>query len=322
MVDGTESTNLPFGRSTPVRVQVSYDALAFPGPGPYELTSISLRMQSGEALAGKLVDLEVRMSTVDFGVESLQSRFAANRGADETVVFPRQIFTFPAVAGSSPGGFAGPIPLAVPFRFTPVLGRSLVVEFIVHGQPPGVFVLDLSGLCTSPQSRFGVPSCGPTVGTTPDIEIVTTQIVWGRDVVFRIVRAIPNQPVLLLFGVFEGGSIGGLPLPVALDPLGAPGCALNLLPVLSFPFLADTTGTATFPPLPVPSIPSFKGAPIFVQGLVVAPGLNPLGILMTEGLRSEVCGFEPVSRVFGAGLTADSGLREVGAGPVIRFGLR
>ncbi|MFM1873642.1 MAG: hypothetical protein RL398_3064, partial [Planctomycetota bacterium] len=133
--EGSSSTNVPFGRSTPTRVQCCYDAANF--GGPITVQSVAFRIDGGATAAAKTVDCELRMSTMPGGLLALNADFAANRGLDETVVLPRQVLALPAhTTAAVPSPFGAAIQLATPFAFDPAQG-SLLVEIVVHGQPPG-----------------------------------------------------------------------------------------------------------------------------------------------------------------------------------------
>ena len=60
---GTGSTNVPFGRSTPNRVQMAYDAMLFPSPVVIE--GLAFRLQEGELAASKMVELDLLKAAVE-----------------------------------------------------------------------------------------------------------------------------------------------------------------------------------------------------------------------------------------------------------------
>ncbi len=70
----------------------------------------------------------------------------------------------------------------------------------------------------------------------------------------------------------------GLPLPLALDALGAPGCQVLASGELLLPVVTDAAGTASLH-LNVPADPDLAGAQLFAQWLVRDPALNPLGLI-------------------------------------------
>ena len=134
-MEGTIATNVPFGRSTPTRVQYVYDNSLF--GGPVTITGVQFRVDGGAVVAGKTIDCEMSLSTLPSSLTGLSAAFAQNRGADEIVVLPRQLLSLPAQnVGAVPNPFLPAVPLTTPFVYDPQAG-GLVLEIVVHGQPPG-----------------------------------------------------------------------------------------------------------------------------------------------------------------------------------------
>lgn len=314
--EGTGTTNVPFGRSSPTRVQCAYDPMLFAGPST--ITALALRADGGAAVAGKLVDCEVRMSTMPSGVLALDADFARNRGADETVVLPRQLLTLPAQGTqTAPNPFLPPIQLAVPFAYDPALG-SLLVEVVVHGQPPGAYALDVTYVCDSPELAIGPLSCALPGGTPLRVESSTTQVIWGRPWVARVLDAPPGAMVTLALGTVESGPWAGFVLPQDLAGLGAPGCFLSIDLATSFYSVAAGDGSATFP-FVIPNDPAAIGSWIRFQGGAFHPAANALGVVTSQARKVQVCGWEPVGRVWASGLSTALGTREIGVAPVVRL---
>lgn len=70
--------------------------------------------------------------------------------------------------------------------------------------------------------------------------------------------------------------LGGLPL----DSIGMPGCNLYIASSLtSFPLSISATATTT-----IPVGPGFAGLTLYWQGAALAPGVNPFGIVTSNGL--------------------------------------
>ena len=78
------------------------------------------------------------------------------------------------------------------------------------------------------------------------------------------------------------GSIGGVQLPLSLFFLQMPGCWLHndLRRIDPSVVLAGATGTHT---LAVPNISGLLGGSFFLQAVVAAPGINPLGVITSNG---------------------------------------
>lgn len=314
--EGSSSTNVPFGRGSATRVQCCYDAMSF--SAPVTITALALRCDGGGTAAAKTVDCEIRMSTMPGPLLSLSADFAQNRGANETVVLPRQMYSLPAhAAAATPSTFLPPMQLVTPFLYDPAQG-ALLVEIVVFGQPPGTYSLDLTYVCDSPEVLIGPPGC-PQPGALPlRVESATAQVMWGRPWVVRVHEAVPGALVTLVLGSVESGPWNGFVLPQDLQILGAPGCHLSIDITASLFQVAAADGSATFP-FVVPNVPAAVGVWFRFQGGAINPLANSLGVVTTQAKKVEVCGWEPVGRVWAAGLTATVGTRELGVAPVVQF---
>jgi hypothetical protein len=314
--EGTSSTNVPFGRSTPVRVQYAYDAMLF--SGPVTITAVSFRIDGGQTAATKLVDCEMRMSTMPVPLVGLGVDFSSNRGADEVVVLPRQFLTLPAqTSAATPNAFLPPIPLAVPFAYHPANG-GLLLEIVVYGQPPGAYSLDVTWVCNSAEVLVGPASCLLSTGLPLRVESALTQVIWGRPWAARVLDAPPGAIVVLVLGSIESGPWAGMTLPQSLQSLGGPGCYLSIDIAGSWVSVAAGDGSAVFP-FVVPNTPAALGEWIRFQAGAFDPPANALGLVTSQARKVQVCGWEPVGRVWSAGITAQFGTRELGLGAITQI---
>ena len=314
--EGTGFTNIPFGRSTPVRVQYAYDAMLF--SGPHTITALQFRLDGDAAAAGKVVDCEIRMSTMPVTLVQMSPTFAVNRGSDETVVLPRQLLTLPgANASGTPSTFLPAIPLAVPFTHDPANG-GLVIEIVVHGQPPGAYSLDVTYVCDSPESAIGPMSCAQSSGLPLRVESATTQVIWGRPWIARVLDVPAGAPVVLIAGSQESGPWGGFVLPQDLGMFGAAGCYLSIDAASSWFGVAGPDGTLTFP-FVLANSPSTIGDWLRYQAAVFDPTANALGLVTSQARKVQVCGWEPVARVWASNVTSSIGTREIGVSAVVQI---
>jgi len=86
----------------------------------------------------------------------------------------------------------------------------------------------------------------------------------------------------LLGGVVLG--FGPIAAGVSLAPFGAPTCSVYMLnqgPTLVF-FTPTTAPVST--PLAIPANPTLAGMTIIAQSLLLCPGVNPLGVLTSNGV--------------------------------------
>ncbi|MGB3965942.1 MAG: hypothetical protein WBO45_04370 [Planctomycetota bacterium] len=314
--EGTGSTNVPFGRSTPTRVQYAYDAMLF--SGPVTITGVQFRLDGGSGAASKVVDCEVHLSTLPVPLVAFGVDFAANRGSNETVVLPRQLLTLPASpAGASPSAFLPTIPFAVPFTYDPQNG-GLVLEIVVHGQPPGAYSFDVTWVCNSADVPVGPLPCLGSSGQPLRVLSATTQVMWGRPWVARVEQAQPGAIVLLALGQIETGPWAGMILPQNLAVVGAPGCFLSIDVAGSWFSIAGGDGGANFP-FVIPNTPAALGEWIRFQGAAFDAPANPLGLVTSQAQKIQVCGWEPVARLWSNGITSAFGTREIGMSAVVRF---
>ncbi|MBX3462537.1 MAG: hypothetical protein KF830_05170 [Planctomycetes bacterium] len=315
-VEGTSSTNVPFGRSTPVRVQCAYDGMLF--AGPVTITQIAFRPDGGGAVAAKVVDCEIRMSTMPLSLVGMSPDFGQNRGGDETVVLPLQQIALAAQAATgTPGAFLPAIPLAVPFAYDPSLG-PLLVEIAVHGQPPGAYLLDVTYACDSPDLGLGANACTQSSGLPLHVASASSQVMWGRPWIARATGATPGAIVVLAVGTIDAGPYGGMVLPQDLGALGAPGCVLGIDVAATWFTLALGDGSALFP-FTLTNSPLVIGEWIRFQAATLDPTANALGLVTSQAKKVQICGWEPVARVWSSGLAASFGTKEIGLAPVLRL---
>ncbi|HEB54207.1 MAG TPA: hypothetical protein ENI87_13220 [bacterium] len=314
--EGTTSTNVPFGRSTPTRVQYVYDGVLF--QGPVTITGLRFRLDGGSTATTKVVDCEMSMSTMPTPLIAMNTDFASNRGADEAVVLSRQLLTLPAQGtAATPSPFLAEIPLTTAFVYDPSNG-PLVLEVVVHGQPPGVYPLDATYVCNSPMVPVGPSSCLQSTGLPLGVESATTQVIWGRPWVARAFDAIAGNLVVLALGTVETGTWGGLSLPQNLAVIGAPGCYVSIDAAAVFYDVAQPDGSVTFP-FSIPNNPQVLGEWLRFQAGTFDAQANALGLVTSQAQKVQVCGWEPVGRVWSNGVSATFGVREIGVAAVLQL---
>lgn len=319
VLEGTSATNVPFGRSTPVRCQMAYDGTLFPRAG--SLDRLAWRLDGGGTTLGKQVELVVRATTGPANVLTMQATFALNLGADARDVLTRRVLSLPPLTtAQTPSPFHAQIPFDAPFPYDPRLG-VLLFDVTVFSQPPGDFALDLTYVCDSPLQRYGPPGCGANGAAPLVVDAATTQVMWGHPLDLRVSAALPGSVAGVLVGSIEQGQWAGITLPFALAAIGAPGCHLSIDMLVGVYAPTDLSGSARFP-FSVPARPDLLGATIRFQGMNYAPSLNALGIVTSQPGKVSVCGWERVARVWAAGTTSTSGAREIGIAPPIEVTVR
>lgn len=317
--EGTSFTNVPFGRSTPMRCQLAYDGALFPRAG--SLDGLTLRVDGGQTVAAKQVELAVRASTGPTSVLALQMTFAQNVGGDDREVFARRLLDLPALTSAqTPNAFTVAIPFDAPFPYDPRAGGALF-DLSVFGQPPGSYPLDLTYVCDSPVQRYGPAGCGPQGGQPLQVTAATTQVMWGQAFDLQVSAARPGSVAGVFLGAIEQGQWAGITLPFDLAVAGAPGCHLSIDMLFSAFAPANGIGTATLP-LAIPPRPELVGATIRFQGFDIDAAANALGVTTSQPAKVVVCGWERVGRVWASGATATAGTREIGLAPPAALTLR
>jgi hypothetical protein len=119
---------------------------------------------------------------------------------------------------------------------------------------------------------LGVPALTALAGSTPRI---------GQQFQLRL-TAIPDGPANRVFGLLgtTATAWNGAPLPLALGPLGAPGCSLFVAPEVDVP-LVPALQAANWQ-MRIPAAVGLIGVHLFVQGAVLVPGFNAAGIVLTN----------------------------------------
>lgn len=313
--EASGSTNVPYGRSSGMTVQMVYHPSLF--GGPTAISEVAFRVDGGLPAAAKMADFEIAMCTSAQPLTRVSSSFAANRGQDFLTVRTRRIETLPAVAGGgSPNGFDVVFTLDQAFPYDPAQG-ALLVEVVVHSQQPGPYTLDTTYLCQSPMQPTGPVGCGAAGGPALRAVSTTNGVLWGRTVTLQVLDAAPAAFCVLAVGSTDQGTWNGWPLPSDLASVGAPGCPVSIDQQGALHGTADGAGTATFT-LAVPNNPALQGLRVFFQGGAVAPGANPLGIVTSQAFSLEICGWEKVARVYAPGTAPSIGTVETGVAPVLQ----
>lgn len=354
-VEGGGTSNIPFGSNLACRYQCLYDAEELPWTGPRVITGILVRADNNApyaAMAAKgFLDVSVLMSTTDRTAATASAVFEENRGPDATWVIQHLVVQLPA----QPLQNGGPRPANVAFAFNvpwayglmPTTSslpapRNLLVEFHVWSQPNGAYRIDSLGNCVAPNGTFGTapgPAC--QFGSAPVSLTGDNSMLAGYPYSWHIANAPPSMPFLVTVNLTHTGGLLGnpawpLPYPMfdpsnpsqpsaalALLQWSAPDCWLNLDPVMALGGVADSAGLGTVTSM-LPPGRQVVGVPWHAQAIVMAPTVNALRMITSEGFTATVCGPLQVARIhaFYNGATTPpptppaSGTVQVGVGMV------
>jgi 3-phytase len=129
-------------------------------------------------------------------------------------------------------------------------------------------------------TAYGTGCGSPALGFVPDAN--------GRPLLGQVGSATITDTPTPLAGVAVGWSnqfFGTLPLPVSLDSIGMPGCSLlqsaDILGLGTSPLTPTTNSFA----LAIPSAAGLIGTHLYMQAYAFAPGVNPLQIVISNGIE-------------------------------------
>ena len=138
-------------------------------------------------------------------------------------------------------------------------------------------------------SRVSVFGSGcPGSGGTPTLAAAAGQLPWTGETFTVELSSLPPSPANTPLGLLGASktSWGPFSLPLSLGSIGMPGCSFFVSAQLAFT-LINAGGVATWT-IPIPNTSSLVGAHFYMQGLVSDPGVNPLGLTVTNAVDAEV----------------------------------
>jgi len=112
--------------------------------------------------------------------------------------------------------------------------------------------------------------------------------------------------------------MSGIPAGQDLVAIGAPGCFLSIDVAGSWAGVAASDGSCAFP-FTLPNTPTAIGAWLRFQAAAFDANANALGLVTSQAQKAQVCGWEPVARLWSSGVTSLTGARETGVAAVVRF---
>jgi hypothetical protein len=164
--------------------------------------------------------------------------------------------------------------------FDPVRARTVLFGGTSHPTSPlyltlgEVWELDLGA--GPAYTTYGAGCAGS--GGTPAIAAQGTSLPRaGLNFQLNVTNLPLTAPTFLFFGVSDTSYLG-LPLPLPLAGIGAPGCSV-LSSAEQLHFLTNVLGTAVWNV----TIPNFPGASFYNQAIVFDAAANPLGITTSNG---------------------------------------
>lgn len=160
----------------------------------------------------------------------------------------------------------------------------------------GIFIGDLDGKldfrCLEYLNRSGVAASYRSLGTGCQGSAGVPRFDAGTDTpkigeVFAAkVSGIPAGPLTRVLGLVgrSGSSWGTIPLPLDLGILGMKNCSLLVSIDLPMIPINHTAGLATWD-MPIPNSAALAGSRFFAQALVLDPGVNAFGAVVSNGME-------------------------------------
>ncbi|HLQ39314.1 MAG TPA: hypothetical protein VK348_16005, partial [Planctomycetota bacterium] len=140
--------------------------------------------------------------------------------------------------------------------------------------PQAAAFVQYAASCSGPHGHLALS----TVSNAPAIG--TSFPVW--------VNSLPDPvagPAFLFFG-FDTAQWNGTPLPLSLDPFGAPGCLVHAAPIASVPMSVGPGGG--YANIAVPWDGNLLGLTFYLQVGAVIPGFNAAGFVLGDSFRAQI----------------------------------
>jgi hypothetical protein len=303
------NNNIPFSWD-PCRYQQVYlgTEIAFAGI----LAGIGMRQDDQfNGFDGQVIEIEMWLGGTSFDHTTLTNTYANNfnsTAVPQRLVFTRRKFALPKMPPTNPtnpADFFITIPFDIPFPLALPTGENLVVEVINWGNSNNnaifTYPLDAGNNITTTRLYAIAPGGGPMsptgtlgrnyghvmalkpIGGQPPVPTIYNSNLPRMGSNFHLgLGGAKTSTAALLFVGRSNSSFFGIPLPFSMAALGAPGCTLlasaQLLVVLATAGGGDLAFT-----LPIPSDRALDGANVYFQYVLVDTGVNPLGIVTSNG---------------------------------------
>jgi hypothetical protein len=199
--------------------------------------------------------------------------------------------SLPAAANTAtwPAPWQPPFPFTVPFPYGSLPGGSLVID--IH-QDQGANRAGTSWYLeyTTPDvgGRFSNPSAQSTCrfsgGTYNNSLSYTTAGLGGNGGPWYVSMGgiQPNAVGMGALGAAGvGGTWNGIPLPIPLAGIGAPGCSWNVSMLITVGLAANASGSAQWPTITIPADPTLRGSAFYDHAVFVDPLANAAGLVTT-----------------------------------------
>jgi hypothetical protein len=197
-VEGNASTVFPFVTAGSMRYQQVYAASEF-GPTSIWIDAILFRPDSGagQPFFSTFPSVQVNLSTTSAGLDGLSSTFAANVGADNTMVRsgPVTLSSVDVVGPGNTRAFDIIIPFTTSFLYNPTLG-NLLLDVRVGTSFASVNPLDAHSVVGDSISRTYAFDMNALVGNVNDTSGLVTK--FQTHAVSAVPDAAASLPLLVM----------------------------------------------------------------------------------------------------------------------------
>lgn len=292
---------IPFGW-TPNRYQQVI--LGAELPTAFTIAAMKLRQPSrGPVAHGFTVDMDIKAGyTTRPTSGQLSTTYASNWDSGAPVqVLTRTQFVFPdqpTVLPTNPAEFFLTIPWTTAFDWVPQPGLNFMLEITIHGNSygSGTYGYPIDNV-SGTVSQYGTPANATTSAgvrtfgfalglveqshaAVPRLYSTDTPQI-GNNFRVRISQARPAAPEFLVLG-FSNTYWNGVPLPLDVTPLGAPGCSILVAPLLVETLVSNASGSSNRE-LSIPNDIYLLGHRFYNQAFITDPMANTLGFVGTNG---------------------------------------
>ena len=318
---GTVNNSIPFA-SSPNSYQQVHSLGSFSSTVAAPFTKMTFRNATGFTnLPGHTIDVEIFMANSPNDATTASTTYANNVvPASQVNVLVRKMVSLPQIPDNS-WAIVFPFDNIFAFTGTGPISWSASVYGNSNSNMGFRYQLDAwtgQGTNTVTNAVNGCQAAGGTAAATHTIFAPSLKL--GENVQFTGNSFVPTGglPAVLTFGV-SSSSLGGVPLPFDLTPLGAPGCSIvnDVIALLGGTTMADPNGSVLVQ-VPLPLDPALVGGVFFTQYLFISPAANALGVFTSNGRRNTIGVPYGLSRIF-SGLGAPSGSRDRFFGLAVGF---